>query len=123
MGRVTALLVALGGGVGSLLRYGLGLLAEGHTWPWATLGVNVSGSLLAGLMVQWGTARLPDAVGTAVVVGVLGGFTTFSAFSLQTTSLITAGREWAALGYVGASVALGLAAGWAGIRVGAQLGG
>jgi len=118
---VVALAVALGGAAGSLLRWGLGLLGEGPSWPWTTLGINVAGSLLAGAMAQWGAARLPEIVSTGIIAGVLAGFTTFSAFSVQTVALATDGRAWAATAYVAASVVLGIAAGWVGVLIGQRM--
>jgi CrcB protein len=107
-------LVAVGGAVGSVLRYLLSLLAVawlGAGFPWGTLMVNLLGSLaigvLGGLGVQ-GELRL------LLVTGLLGGFTTFSAFSLETGALAERSPGLAAL-YVAASVGLGLGAfalGW-----------
>lgn len=106
---MTWLLVAAGGAVGSVLRYGVSLLAAGHFgagFPWGTLAVNVLGSagigFAAGLGVQ-GEARL------LLVTGLLGGFTTFSAFSLE-TGLLFERAWWLAASYVAASLVLGLAA-------------
>ena len=105
-----ALLVALGGAVGALLRYGTGLALpprSADVFPWATLAVNLVGSLAIGLLAPL-LAR-NDALRLLVVTGVLGGFTTFSAFSLDTLALIQAGRTGAALAYVAVSTVGGLA--------------
>jgi CrcB protein len=106
---MTWLLVAAGGALGSVLRYGISLLAAaqlGAGFPWGTLAVNVIGSagigIAAGLGVQ-GEARL------LLVTGLLGGFTTFSAFSLETGLLLERGW-WLAAAYVAASLLLGLGA-------------
>ena len=109
------LLVALGGAIGATARYGLGVgfgrLAPGAQWPWATLTANLVGGLLMGLLAGWlahrgGAGQEP--VRLFAAVGVLGGFTTFSAFSLEATMLW--GRAPAlAIGYVAVSVALGAA--------------
>jgi CrcB protein len=103
------LLVALGGAAGSVLRHLVSLLAAaqlGAGFPWGTLAVNIVGSGLigaaAGLGVQ-GEARL------LLVTGLLGGFTTFSAFSLETAALYERSPPLAAL-YVALSLALGLSA-------------
>jgi CrcB protein len=103
------LLVALGGAAGSVLRHLVSLLAAaqlGTGFPWGTLVVNVLGSGLigvaAGVGVQ-GEARL------LLVTGLLGGFTTFSAFSLETATLYERSPLLATL-YVGLSLALGLSA-------------
>ena len=103
------LLVATGGAAGSVLRYLVSVLAIGAFgtgFPWGTLAVNVIGSaaigLLGGLGVEGGLRLL-------LVTGLLGGFTTFSAFSLETGLLWQ--RHWSlAVLYVAASLALGLAA-------------
>ena len=110
------LLVGLGGAVGSMARYGLGLaagcLAPGSTWPWGTLAANLIGGFLMGLLVGWLALRGGDDQETLRVlmgVGVLGGFTTFSAFSLE-TALMLQRRDWTmAGGYVGLSVTLAVA--------------
>jgi CrcB protein len=114
-GWTSLLLVAAGGALGSVLRHLVALLMVaqlGAGFPWGTLTVNVAGSfaigVLGGLDVQ-GEWRL------LLVTGLLGGFTTFSAFSLETGAL-AARSPWLAAAYVAASVGLGLAAfavGWA----------
>ncbi|MBK1662007.1 fluoride efflux transporter FluC [Paracraurococcus ruber] len=103
------LLVAGGGAVGSVLRYALStwaILAVGTGFPWGTLAVNVIGSaaigVLGGLGVDGGWRLL-------LVTGLLGGFTTFSAFSLE-TGLLFLRAWWLAAAYVAASLWLGLAA-------------
>lgn len=108
-GLLPVLLVAAGGAAGSVLRYLVSLLALewlGGGFPWGTLAVNVIGSgaigVLGGLGVQ-GEMRL------LLVTGLLGGFTTFSAFSLETGILAERHAGLAAL-YVAASLGLGLAA-------------
>ena len=101
--------VALGGALGATLRY-LALLA----WPapWGTVAVNSAGALLIGLLAI--PLLLADQgihpLAPFLVTGVLGGFTTFSAFSLDTLRLIEGGRIGAAVTYAGGSVALSLGA-------------
>ena len=109
MNTLNLLLVALGGALGSVARYLVSTMAIaqlGAGFPWGTLGVNVLGSaaigIAAGLGVQ-GEARL------LIVTGFLGGFTTFSAFSLETSALFER-AWWLAAVYVGASLTLGLGA-------------
>jgi CrcB protein len=113
--------VAVGGALGSAARYGFAGLAArwlGATFPWGTLIVNVLGSLLIGFLA---TLLSPDGRLLAspdarvfVLVGVLGGFTTFSSFSLETLNLARDGEWlWAAVNVV-SSVALCLAAVWIG---------
>lgn len=113
------LLVALGGAVGAVARYGVGVGAArilGLGFPWGTLIVNILGGLAMGLLA----ARLgPEQVNLrlALGVGVLGGFTTFSAFSLETVRLMEQQPGLAML-YVAASVVLCVGACWAGLMVG-----
>jgi CrcB protein len=113
------LLVMLGGAVGAALRYHLGgvtLRAFGPAFPWGTLIANISGGLfmglLAGTLARVGSANEPWRL--LIGVGLLGGYTTFSAFSLETFGMIERGQYAVAAAYVAASVAgaiAGLAAG------------
>jgi len=107
----TALAVMAGGALGSLLRYAISLwIAQrwGDTFPWGTLVVNVAGSagigLFAGLSATEGVLLISPTVRIFVMVGIFGGFTTFSSFSLQTLNLVQDG-EWL---WAGANVALSL---------------
>lgn len=110
-----ALLVFLGGGLGSLLRYGVYRLA--HAWlppsfPWGTLIVNVAGSVAAGLIAAFLIARSAGGISSAglfLMTGLLGGFTTFSAFSLEAVMLWQKGQTAAAAAYVLGSVLLSIA--------------
>lgn len=108
------LLVALGGGVGAALRGAIDLLAArvGLTAPPATLAINLIGSFAAGLLVALVVERgaLPAELRPLLIVGLLGGFTTFSAFSLQTLDLLRAGDFTGAAANVLLSVLLCLAA-------------
>lgn len=110
------LLASLGGAIGSGLRAAVGLWLP---FPWGTFAVNVLGSFAIGLLAVplLMAERGPHPVAPFVVAGVLGGFTTFSAFSLDTLRLIEAGRIGLALLYVGASVALSLLAGAFGLAL------
>jgi len=110
--------VAAGGAIGSLLRYGLGLLANQPGWPWGTWLANGFGSFLIGLFYVWGKDKWPDACFLFLTTGLLGGFTTFSAFSLEGVQYILQGDAGKALLYVSASVLTGLLAAWGGIGVG-----
>ena len=106
--------VAAGGIVGAEARYGLALAVphDTGTWPWATLIINVLGSLLMGvLMVVLLELITPHHLLRPFLgVGVLGGFTTFSTFSVDADDLLRADRPLVALGYVAASLAGCLAA-------------
>jgi len=117
--------VASGGAVGSVLRYlvsgfaqrafvpGAGALAA---FPAGTLVVNVTGSLLIGVLAGLAESRalLGPEARLLLVTGLLGGYTTFSAFSLETLLLLRSGQTATAFASVGLQVLLGLAAAWAG---------
>ncbi len=114
------LLAALGGGVGALARWGVAEALPGAPGgrPWATLTVNLLGCLLIGALLAVLSVR---ALGGSwarplLGVGVLGGFTTYSAFALDVVHLVEAGRAVMAAGYLVASVAGGLLAVVAGAR-------
>ncbi|WP_376088328.1 fluoride efflux transporter CrcB [Roseomonas sp. CCTCC AB2023176] len=115
-------LVALGGALGSVVRYAAGvwlLGALGASFPWGTLAVNVVGSAVIGViggLAAAGTVTSNE-LRLFVVTGVLGGFTTFSAFSLDTGTLFGRSPALAAL-YVGVTVAGGLASFAAGFWAG-----
>ena len=122
------LAVALGGGLGSMARYFMsGMIANafGETFPWGTLFVNVTGSFIIGF---FGTLTGPDGRilvgGTTrqlVMVGICGGFTTFSSFSLQTLNLMNDGEWLQAGGNVLGSVVLCLIFVWLGSTLAAML--
>jgi len=110
-------LVALGGACGSVLRFLIGLLAARLAtgpMPWGTLAVNIAGSFLAGLaLVRFGAT--PDhPLRALLVVGALGGFTTFSAFAAESVSLAQRGMIPAAFVNVATTLVLCLAAAAAG---------
>ena len=116
-----ALLVFVGGGLGALARYGVTLAATrafGVQFPWGTFGINVSGSLLMGLVAGFFVARtalpLQDDLRLFLTTGLLGGYTTFSAFSLETILLWERGAFGALAFYVFGSVAFSIAALFAG---------
>lgn len=111
------LLVFVGGGVGSLLRHGVSVwvapaagLADPARFPVETLLVNVAGCLLIGLLAAWCGRREPFRL--LVLVGMLGGFTTFSSFGLEAIRLFSLGHPLKALGYIAATNAAGLVAVW-----------
>ncbi|MBE7217928.1 MAG: fluoride efflux transporter CrcB [Caulobacteraceae bacterium] len=111
-----ALLLALGGALGTLGRYTLSLAALpiSTSLPWGTILINVVGSFAIGgfgtLTLAHGRFPLPEEARLFVMVGVCGGFTTFSSFSLQTLDLLRGGAAGRALINVGLSVALCVAA-------------
>jgi fluoride exporter len=114
--------VALGGAIGSVLRYGVNLAAPrllGNDFPWASLTVNVVGSFLMGLLVAFLTEKFADQpdLRLFLTTGILGGFTTFSAFSLDVFGLMQRGENSVALVYVLASVALSILAVFGGVMV------
>jgi CrcB protein len=117
--------IAAGSALGGVLRYLLdGVVARtiGQTYPWGTLLINVLGSLLIGFIFTVsgpdGRLLLTPFVRQSVMVGILGGFTTFSAFSLQTLNLVRLGEWGAAVTYVLLSVGLALVAVWLGATAG-----
>ncbi|MSP82769.1 MAG: fluoride efflux transporter CrcB [Alphaproteobacteria bacterium] len=114
--------VAIGGAIGSVGRYlvaGQVTRLIGAGFPWGTLAVNVIGGLVMGLLVEaMANAWSPSpGVRALLMVGVLGGFTTFSAFSLETTTLIERGVWGLALAYAVASVVLSVGALFAGLWI------
>jgi CrcB protein len=117
---VTTLLVGIAGVCGVLARYGIGK-ATLHTdaLMWSTVGINISGSFLLGLLVASG--RFSRDAREALGVGFLGGFTTFSTFSVQVVLDVDAGQPWRAAGYLVASVVGGLAAAACGFALGRKL--
>jgi len=118
---VTWLAVAIGGALGSLARFWLAAamtLLTGPHFPWGTLLINVLGSGIIGVVAAVTlhpprVAMHPD-LRVFLMVGICGGFTTFSAFSLQTLELLQAGDTGSAGAYIIGSVVLCLAAAWAG---------
>jgi CrcB protein len=104
---MTLIAVAAGGAIGAVLRY---LIGVSLAFPIGTLTVNVIGSLVIGIVWALFNAKGLQAWFPFVMTGLLGGFTTFSAFSLDTLRLVEAGMLAAAGGYVMASVLLSLAA-------------
>jgi fluoride exporter len=123
------LLVFLGAGLGGSLRHGVNLAALrllGAGFPYGTLAVNVAGSLAMGLLAGWFALRagpVAQAWRLFLATGVLGGFTTFSAFSLDAATLWERGEAAAALFYVLASVAASLGALFGGLALARQLAG
>lgn len=119
--------IALGGAVGSVGRY---LMAQGVTawlgrgFPWGTLSVNILGSFVMGVLFQVFSERLPtqELWRLALMVGVLGGFTTFSSFSLESLQLLLHGEYRSALAYVATSVGLCITGTWMGLLLARTVG-
>ncbi|MEM7488088.1 MAG: fluoride efflux transporter CrcB [Pseudomonadota bacterium] len=102
--------VALGGAIGASARYLIGAQLARPGFPVAVLSANVVGSFLMGLLVVWLGTRGLKGWEPFLLTGVLGGFTTFSAFSLETVTLVERGQAAQAVGYVLASVGLSIGA-------------
>jgi CrcB protein len=120
------LLVAIGGATGSVARYLTGLAMTrllGPAFPWGTITVNIVGSFAIGLLTELVARKFaaPMEMRLLLVVGFLGGFTTFSSFSLDTMALAERGAILAAFGYVAASVLLSLGAAFGGLALGRSL--
>ena len=117
------LLVGLGGFIGSVARYKLGgwvLHMTAHEkFPFGTFAVNVAGCLVAGVLAGLVEKHELFSAETRLFLftGLLGGFTTFSAFGLETMFLLRRGEPWVAAIYAGASVLLGVIAVWLGIKI------
>lgn len=115
------LLVALAGAVGTLVRMGLTTLAVrvlGGDFPWGTLAVNLLGSFAFGIVFGLVRSRgLTPAHEVVLLVGLLGGFTTYSSFAFQSMELLSMGRTLAAVAYMVVTNTVGIAAVWAGLRL------
>ena len=121
------LLAGLGGALGAAGRYAVGLWlhhpADHPSFPVGTFVVNAVGCLAIGLVLGWGEGRdaLTPGLRAFLVAGILGGFTTFSAFGYDTLSLLRHGHPALAMGNIMAHLGLGLLAVWAGFAAGRQL--
>lgn len=118
-------LVFLGAGVGANMRYWLGLWIQEKTgafFPWGTFTINATGSLLIGMAMGW-LIHAPSPLNwrLLLVVGLLGGYTTFSSFSYETIVMLKDGYYAQAAGYVLGSCALGILACWLGLILVASL--
>lgn len=126
-------LIFVGSGVGGLIRYWVGAAAAslwGTAFPFGTLVINASGCLFMGFLSVWLVTTTPmrDDLRAAILIGVLGGYTTFSAFGRETAELLQSGAWGRAVGYALASVVIGVcavmlgaaAAGWLGTSARAE---
>ena len=118
------LVVMAGGALGSVARYGLAVAVGnvlGQGFPWGTVLINILGSFaigwFGGLTGPTGRHAVPEAMRAFVMIGICGGFTTFSSFSLQTMELLRAGYTGRALANVVASITLCLMATTLGLRL------
>ena len=113
-------MVAVGGGLGSVLRYGAQRVAANYAGPdtvMGTLAVNLAGSFALGFLLTLVLGRFPvsNEIRTFLTFGFLGGFTTFSTLSYQTIALLESGFFISAIGSLAANVILGLALAYAGV--------
>ena len=120
------LAIGIGGAIGSLLRFWMSTWVHsfaGRGFPYGTLTVNVLGCLVMGVLFVLFTERLSDnaVLRAGLLIGVLGGFTTFSSFSIETFNLIEQGAHLKALANMGASLILCVGATWLGVILGRQL--
>ncbi len=120
------LLIALGGGLGAVARYSLTTAIQSRTWssPFAgTLIVNVLGCFLIGVLAQLFSGAWPvrDELRLAILVGVLGGFTTFSSYAFESFALFESGERTQAILNIVLSNVLGLLAAWGGFALAARI--
>jgi CrcB protein len=120
------LAVALGGALGSAARYGVDRLIERRSFavfPWSTFTINATGCLVIGVVVAALVDRhhTPAWLRVGLVMGVLGGYTTFSTFAQEGVSLVDEGRSGVALAYLLGSVVVGVTAVYVGTRIGRRI--
>ena len=122
---IVALAVALGGGLGAVLRYVTDLAVSsklGRTVPWGTMFINVAGSAGAGLVLGLTTyQQVSPKVATVVLIGFLGGFTTASTLAYEAARLTQSRRVGAAAAVITGTMVASLAAGIAGLAIGGGL--
>lgn len=112
------ILVALGGAIGSMARYGVSAVVIKQVnpthFPWGTFSVNILGCLLAGvfLLAAESMQSISQDTRLFIVTGLLGGFTTFSAFGIETLGLLRRGEVFIALSYASLSIIVGVCAMW-----------
>ncbi|OSP53455.1 fluoride efflux transporter CrcB [Pseudoruegeria sp. SK021] len=120
------LLTAIGGAFGSVGRYLVGLYTNklwGDGFPWGTIAVNIIGSFLIGLAVEAVTRTFSNSaeVRVLVITGFLGGFTTFSSFSIETMKMLERGELFQAGYYLGSTLVFGVIAVFCGLSLGKAL--
>ena len=113
------LLVGLGGGLGAMLRFFVYLSFKNTTFPYLTIFINIAGSFIIGLVIGLSVKEMnfPSSLKLFLATGICGGFTTFSAFSIENVELLQAGKFNLAFLYITASVCLGIAAAWLGFKL------
>lgn len=118
--------VAVGAAIGGAARFGVGVfmlrIVGATVFPLAIITVNVIGSFLMGLFVVWAAQRGMTGWNPFVMTGILGGFTTFSAFSLEVVTLIERGQVNLAAIYIAASIGLSIGALFAGVLIARGMG-
>jgi len=122
MPKFLVLLIFIGSGAGGVARYAVSGWAQrlsSASFPLGTLVVNVTGCLLIGFLTAAlsGRVLVQAEYRQALLIGLLGGYTTFSTFGVETFALLNDGQAWPALLNIAASVLLGLAAVWGGYRL------
>ncbi len=113
------LLVAAGGSMGAVLRYGIALMLPNQSFPLATLIANLAGSFLLGIILAMSLKdeTLPEGVKLFLATGICGGFTTFSGFSSENLGLMQSGKYNLAFLYIVTSVVGGILATWFGFKL------
>lgn len=115
-------LIGIAGAGGALARYAIGVAVGTRSFPWATLGINLTGSFLLGCVLALGLERGWSETTTApIAIGFLGAYTTFSTFSYESFTLVRTERAGVAAIYIAASVVGGLLAAFAGYTLARRL--
>ena len=113
------LLVGLGGGIGSIMRYACSLVISSTYFPLSTLIVNIIGSLIIGLIagISYKNETFLVSWKLFLATGICGGFTTFSAFSIENLQFLQNGKYLQGLTYITGSIVLGITAAWVGYKI------
>ncbi len=113
------LLVGLGGCIGSMMRYATWYFFRPTNFPAATLLVNIAGSLVIGIVIGLSIKDVDFSQGWKLFLatGICGGFTTFSAFSIENLQMLQNGKYFLSLAYICSSIIFGIAAAWLGFKL------